>query len=399
MHDVVITGIGVISALGNNTNSFWQSLIAGKCGIAQITQLDCLNLRFKHGAEVKSYLPQEHFDENKLRYLDRFAQFASIATTEAVNDAKLTAKDLANSKTGVITGSSLGGKISEDAGFYRLYHDKKSIDPALIINAMSNAAASYITTQYGITGPAYNISSACASSAYAIGQAFWLIKNGIINRAIVGGSEAPFSFGHLKAWEAMRIISPNVCQPFSKYRNGLSLGEGAAILILENRNCAKIRNAKIYAEVCGFGMSSDAHHITNPDSHGQQQAIYAALKDAKLSPNFIDYINAHGTGTIINDKIEAKTINNVFTLNKKILISSTKASHGHLLGAASALESVVTILAVKNNLAPPIINFTESCDDCSLPLVINQAIELPIKYAINLSFAFGGLNTCLIFKK
>jgi nodulation protein E len=397
MKRVVITGLGVVSALGHDHHSFWDALCAGESGISSISQVDCLQLRFNQGAEVKLYDSSQHFDERRVGYLARFAQFALVAAREAVTDSGLTKNELSQFPTAVITGSCMGGKITEDRGYYRLYGEGcQRSHPLIIPNAMANAGASQISYEFGITGPTYTISTACASSTHAIGQAFWLVRHGLVRQAIAGGSEAPFSFGQLKAWEGMRIVSSDTCRPFSKHRRGLILGEGGAILILEALDSAIARGAKIYAEIKGFGMSSDAAHVTTPSSSGQQLAIHSALNDANLPAHAIEYMNAHGTGTVVNDKVEAETLHSIFgTQLDKLWVNSTKAAHGHLLGATGAIEAVATALAIKHQTIPPTLHFVEKDLACDLPLVINIAKKTSIEYALSNSFAFGGLNGIL----
>lgn len=399
MTRVVITGMGVFSGLGQNCNQFWQALCASESAISPITQVDTMHLRFQNGAEVKNYDSHNHFESKQLDFLDRFAQFALLAAKQAVLDSGLVASNRMQKPTAVITGSAMGGKVSEDQAFYRLYHEKKQrAHPAIIPNAMANAGASHIAHEFGITGPTYTLSTACASSTHAIGQAFWLIRHGLVNQAIVGGSEAPFSLGQLKAWEGMRIIAPDTCRPFSKDRQGMILGEGGAMLVLESRLSAKARGATIYSEIVGFGMSSDAKHITSPCSTGQQIAINAALNDAKIPAQAIHYINAHGTGTPLNDKIESETIKTVFGTNtNNLAISSTKGAHGHLLGATGAIETIATALALKHQCIPPTLNFIGHDSDCDIP-VFTKTTPSSFQYALNHSFAFGGLNAALVLK-
>jgi nodulation protein E len=401
MHRVVITGLGALSALGNNVPAFWHALLSGQSGIAPITQVDCQKLRVKNGAEVSHFNGHAHFDSKRILFLDRFAQFALIAAREAVSDAGLNKGELSSEPTAIVTGSAMGGKSTEDQCYYRFYHQGKNHAPPYIIpNAMANAAASQIAYEFGITGPTYTISTACASSTHAIGQAFWLVRQGIVKRALTGGSEAPFSLGQLKAWEGMRIMSPDTCRPFSTNRRGMILGEGAALLVLETLKSAKKRRAHIYGEIVGFGMSADASHITDPRSSGQQRAIGAALKDASILPSAIQYINAHGTGTSINDKVEAETIRHVFSDHlKEIAVSSTKGAHGHLLGATGAIETIATVLAIKHQIIPPTLNLIEQDPDCDIPLIAHQPKAFPIEFALCHSFAFGGLNAILVLKR
>ena len=262
---VAVTGLGVISALGNNTSETWNAVSEGRSGIAPIHSIDVSKLRFRYGAQVCRYDPSKYFEADHARLLDPFSQFAIIAAREAVKDSGVTLTPALCEKAAIVTGSGMGGQSTQDVGFAKLYQSNQGrVDPLIIPRAMANAGASHISMEFGITGPAYTISTACCSANHAIGQAFWMVRNGVVELAIAGGSEAPFSFGLLKAWEAMRVISPDTCRPFSKDRRGLILGEGGAMLILEPLAAARARSARIHAEVVGFGMSSDAHHLTNP---------------------------------------------------------------------------------------------------------------------------------------
>jgi nodulation protein E len=294
----------------------------------------------------------------------------------------------------------MGGQVTQDAGFAKLYQrDQGRVDPLIIPRAMPNAGASHISMEFGITGPAYTISTACCSANHAIGQAFWMVRNGIAELAIAGGSEAPFSFGFLKAWEAMRVMSPDTCRPFSKDRRGLILGEGGAMLILEPFAAARARSAMIHAEVVGFGMSSDAHHLTHLSIDGPVCAMRAALRDARLQPEQVGYINAHGSGTLINDPLETRAIRDLFGAHAdRLAVSSTKSLHGHTLGATGAMEAVCTVLALRNGLLPPTANFTVPDPDCNLDVVPNRARMAQVQFALSNSFAFGGLNAVLAFR-
>jgi nodulation protein E len=254
--------------------------------------------------------------------------------------------------------------------------------------------------EFGITGPSFTISTACSSAGHAIGQAFWMVRNGITDLALAGGSEAPFSFGILKAWEAMRVVSPETCRPFSKDRRGMILGEGAAMLVLEPLEAALARGAKVHAEIVGFGMSADACHITQPSADGAAKAMRAALRDAGLSPEAISYVNAHGTGTLANDATETAALKAVFGAHAgKLAISSTKSMHGHALGAAAALECVATVLALRDGVLPPTANYNVPDPECDLDVIPNQARQQQVEWAISNSFAFGGLNAVLALRK
>jgi nodulation protein E len=264
---------------------------------------------------------------------------------------------------------------------------------------MSNGGASRISLEHGIQGPTYTISTACSSANHAIGQAFWMIRSGVITAAIAGGSEAVFAEGLLRAWEALRVVSPDTCRPFSKGRRGLILGEAGAMVVLENWEHARARGAVILGEICGFGMSSDAYHITQPSVEGPAKAMRWALTDAQLSPDSVGYINAHGTGTVVNDVTESAAIREVFGDHAdQLLVSSTKSMHGHTLGAAGAVEAIATILALQTGTIPPTANFTESDPACNLDVVPNTAREADVEYALSNSFAFGGLNAVLVFR-
>jgi nodulation protein E len=398
---VAITGLGVIAALGNNAGEFWKGLCSGQCGIARITQADTSQLRFQNGAEVRGYDSSQHFTPNQADLLDRFAQFAVIAAREAIKDSGISFNGDLHEQTAIITGACVGGQSSEDASFADVYKMGKSrVHPLTIPRVMANANASHISMEFGITGPAYTISTACSSANHAIGQAFQMVRSGQVEAAITGGSEAPFSFGILKAWEALRVVSPDLCRPFSKNRNGMVLGEGAAILVLEPLEAARARGARVYAELVGSGMSSDAGHITAPSVEGPVRAMKAALRDASLPAEQVGYINAHGTGTPANDATETRAIRQVFQKHAdRVAVSSTKSMHGHALGAAGALEAVATVLALREGMLPPTINFGQPDPDCDLDVIPNQARAAAVECALSNSFAFGGLNAVLAFRR
>ena len=292
------------------------------------------------------------------------------------------------------------GNLAEDVEFHSLYARGSSrIHPLTITRIMGNAGTSAIAHEFGIVGPAYTVCTACSSSNHAIGQAFWMVRSGIADAAIAGGAETPFSLGFLKAWEAMRIVAPDTCRPFSRERRGLILGEGAGMLVLEPLDDARARGARVWGEIAGFGMSSDAHHLTQPLPEGASRAMRAALADAEAAPEAIGYINAHGTGTPVNDVAETEAIRNVFgAYADRLLISSTKSMHGHALGAAGALEAVATLLALHEGVIPPTANFTAAGPGCDLDVVPNHARRAGIEWALSNSFAFGGLNAVLAFR-
>ena len=396
---VVITGVGVVCALGHNSQDFWKALSEGRSGIAPIESVEPGLLRFQNGAEVRNWDSLRYFDEKEAGMLDRFAQFGVVAAREAVADAGIEWSTELREETAIVTGSCVGGQGTEDEGFVNLYRKNiPRVNPLTIPRTMENAAASRISLEMGIVGPTYTVSTACSSSNHAIGQAFWMVRSGAVRMAIAGGSEAVFSLGFLKAWEAMRVVSPDTCRPFSKDRRGLILGEGGAMLVLEPLESAQERGRRIYAEVVGFGMGSDAFHTTQPSADGAARAMRAALADGGLAPEDIGYINAHGTATQANDATETAAIRKVFGAQAgRVQVSSTKSMHGHTLGAAGALEGVATALALHHGILPPTANYNEPDPACDLDVIPNHARQAQVEYALSNSFAFGGLNAVLAF--
>ena len=395
---MAITGLGTICALGQNTAEFAEALREGRPAIGPIDAAGVSQLKFQNGAQVKGYSHQPHFDDRRADFMDRFAQFAVIAAREAIADAGIQWTAERRESAAIVTGSCVGGQSTEDIGFHEVYklgHNR--VHPLTIPKTMANAGASHISMEFGLTGPSFTISTACSSAGHAIGQAYWMVRNGLTDLAITGGSEAPFSFGILKAWEAMRVVSPDTCRPFSKDRKGMILGEGAAMLVLEPWYAARARGARIHAEIAGFGMSADACHITQPSAEGAARAMRSALKDAALAPEQIGYINAHGTGTLANDVSEVAAIRAVFGEHaSRLAVSSTKSMHGHALGAAAALECAATVLALRDGILPPTANFTAADPECDLDVIPNRARAAEVGYALSNSFAFGGLNAVLV---
>jgi nodulation protein E len=401
MRRVAITGMGAISALGRTAGEFACSLRAGRSGIGPIRSTDCSRLRFQNGAEVPEYSHTPYFDDRRADFMDRFAQFAVIAAREAVTDAAIEWTPELRETAAIVTGSCVGGQSTEDIGFQEVYQKGNNrVHPLTIPKTMANAGASHISMEFGLTGPSFTISTACSSAAHAIGQAFAMVRSGMTDMAITGGSEAPFSFGILKAWEAMRVVSPDTCRPFSKDRRGMVLGEGAAMFVIEPLDAARARGAHVLAEIVGFGMSADACHITQPSAEGAARAMRAALRDAALAPECIGYINAHGTATPVNDPTEIAAIRSVFGPHAgRIPVSSTKSMHGHALGAAAALECLATVVALRDGILPPTANFNEPDPECDLDVVPNVSRSAAIEYAISNSFAFGGLNAVLVLRR
>ncbi len=397
MNRVAITGIGVVSPVGNDLEAFWHALVEGRSGIGPLTSIPTERLNVRIAAEVKNHVPEENFNSRVLPLLDRFAQFAVIAARHAVADASLTFAEELTQTTATIVGTGVGGQNTLDDGYYRLYAENAArLHPFTIPRLMVNAGASQISMDLGLQGPTFAVASACASGTHAIGLALDMIRSGRAAIALAGGAEACLTVGTLKGWEALRVLSADTCRPFSRTRSGLVLGEGAAILVLESLDRARARGARIYAELLGFGMSADADDIIAPNAEGGARAIRAALVDARIAVDSIDYINAHGTGTMLNDVTETKAIRAVFGADAdRLALSSSKAVLGHGLGAAGALEAAATALAIHRNVMPPTANFEESDSACDLDVIPNVAREKHIRYAISNSFAFGGLNAVL----
>src|SRR5579863_2365175 len=371
---VAVTGLGIISPLGLNVQECWISLSKGLSGIGPIKMVDCSALRFQNGAEVRGYDPLKHFEGGKDAYIDRFAQFSVVPAREALLNSGLELTPELRERSAIVCGSAVGGQAAIEAGFQDLWVEGRGrVHPLTIPKTMSNAGASHIAMDLGMSGPTYTVSTACSSANHAIGQAFRLVRDGDVDLAVTGGSEAMFTIGMLKAWEAMRVISPDTCRPFSKDRRGMILGEGGAMMILEPLEAARARGARIYAEICGFGMSSDANHLTQPTVEGPARAMRDALSSARLAPEQIGYINAHGTGTQGNDPIETRAIRAVFGAHAdQLAVSSTKSMHGHALGAAGAIEAIATILALREGILPPTANFTVADPECDLDYIPNQ---------------------------
>ncbi len=399
MRKVVITGLGAISALGTSTSDFWDGLKAGRSAIQPMDPpLD--DARILIAARVPEFDPEQHFAGEDLELLDRFSQLAVIAAREAVDDAGLAYGEKTLSSAAAIIGSGCGGKYTDEHTYDRLFkQQRKRLHPLTIPKGMPSAAACMVSMLLGIKGPSFSIASACASGSHAVIQGSLMIQSGMVNAALVGGADAPFTYGLLKSWEALRVATNDNCRPFCADRSGIVLGEGAGMLLLESEEHARDRGARIYAELAGFGMTSDAGHITRPDVDGIACAIADALNAADMHPSDIDYINAHGTATPTNDIMETEAINRVFGEHSlDIAVSSTKSMHGHALGASSALELVATALATYHGIAPPTANFSVADTGCNLDYVPNVSREMIIRSALSNSFAFGGLNTVIALK-
>lgn len=402
MRRIVITGMGVVSPIGLNVSEFRKNLFAGKSGIESVgfTYRNS-EVRFP-AAAVKDFNVENWLDPKKASLLDRFAQFAVAAAKQAMDDSGLVLTPELAERTAVITGTGVGGQNTLEESYMKLLDEKSSprVHPFTIPRLMANAGSSQISMATGITGPGFTVASACASAIHAMGVTLHMLRSGFIDAAITGGSESCLTFGTLKGWEALRVMAPDVCRPFSKDRAGMVLGEGAGMFVLETLENAQARGAKIYAEFVGFGMSSDAKDITTPDAKGAARAVENAIRDAGIQPTDVDYINAHGTGTRINDLTETAVLHHVFGPHaKKLAVSASKSMFGHALGAAGALEMLATILAVTDDMAPPTLNYLGLDPECDLDYVPNIARPMKVNIALNNSFAFGGLNAVVAVKK
>ncbi len=399
---VVVTGLGVVSPVGNTTTAYWANVKQGINGAGPITLVptpECLIQ--KVAAEVKDFDPLQYFKERQISTLDRVTQFAVVAAREAIAQAELTFDKPLSERTATIIGTGAGGQTTQDDNFRRVYRDNKTrVSPLTIPKAMANAPASQVSVECGLRGPAFAVASACASGTHAVGLAFHMVRSGLVDCAVTGGTEACITFGTVRGWEAMRVMAPDACRPFSIGRQGLVLGEGAAILVLEPLDRARARGADILGEVVGFGMSANATDLTSPDLDGMARAIRGALTDAQLDPRDIQYVNAHGTGTAANDVAESQVLHQVFGAHAgDLAVSSTKSMIGHALGAAGALEIAATLLAVQEDLAPPTIGYLGPDPACDLDYVPNKARVMAIDAALSNSFAFGGLNAVLVVRK
>jgi nodulation protein E len=400
-HRVVVTGWGVVSSIGHTAASYWSSLVRGVSGIAPATIIPTDQLTQKVVAEVKNFEPGKHFDDRGMAMLDRVAQFAVVAAREAVAHSGLSFDGPLSEGTATIIGTGVGGQSTQDENYKRLYRDNaRRLHPLTIPKLMVNAPASQVSMHCGLRGPAFAVASACASATHAIGVAFQMVRSGAVPCAVTGGADACITFGTMKGWEAMRVMAPDTCRPFSRDRKGLVIGEGAAIVVLESLDHARSRSATILGEIVGFGMSSDAYDLTSPDEGGMVRALAGALADGKVSPQDIQYVNAHGTGTAANDETETRAIKRVFGLHSATLaVSSNKSMLGHALGAAGGLELVATLMGMREGIAPPTINYLGPDPACDLDYVPNEARPLRIDAALSNSFAFGGLNAVLVAKR
>lgn len=406
---VVVTGLGAITPLGNNVPALWEALAEGRSGVGPITQFDASDLATRIAAEVRDFDPKEHFGHKEARRLDRFMQFAVVAVEEAIADAGLVINEGNSEQIGVVIGTGIGG-ISTLVSQVQVLekHGPRRVSPFFIPMILPDSAAGQVAITFGIKGPNMAITTACATGLNAIGEAAEMIRRGVIHTALCGGSEAAILPLTVAAFNVMGVLSTRneepqrASRPFDAQRDGFVIGEGAAILVLERLEEAQARGARIYGEVIGYGSSADAYHMAAPavEGTGAAQAMRVALADAGLRPHDVDYINAHGTGTALNDVSETAAIKSVFgDYAYQVAVSSTKSMIGHLLGAAGAVEAIACLKALETGLIPPTINYEYPDPACDLDYVPNQARPANLRTAMSNSFGLGGHNACLIFRK
>jgi nodulation protein E len=403
-HRVVITGLGCITPIGSTVDEFRTSLYSATTGISPIAGVyDAPDgnpgVRFTQAAQIFDFDPTQHLTSGVITATNRNTQFGIVTARQAVQQSGLLQHHPPDN-IAIIMGCACGGRSSEEVDLARLYRTNARAHPLTIIRTMSSAGASNISIDLRITGPTLDISTACASSTHAIGLAFQMVRSGMVPAALTGGHEAPLSFGFYRAWDSMRVVSPTACRPFSADRDGMTLGEGAAMFTLETLASAQARNAPIFGEIVGFGMTSDASHITQPLAEGAAAAMRMALKDARVAPEEVGYINAHGTGTQVNDSIEAAAIHQVFGPRaSQIPVNSTKSLHGHAIGATGAVEALATILALQDGHLPATAGVTTIDPALNLDVIIGEPRKATPSIALSNSLAFGGLNAVLAFRR
>ncbi|RRH74758.1 beta-ketoacyl-[acyl-carrier-protein] synthase family protein [Falsigemmobacter faecalis] len=398
MRRVVITGAGTVNALARDVRGTFEAFRAGRSGIGPLELPDLERLQIRIGAQIRDWQPEALFAKAKLALYDRFTQFALVAGAEAMDQAGLVLNEALSHRAGVILGSAGGGLTTSDAAYREVYQEGRArVHPFTVPRLMNSAAASHLSMAQGLKGPVFSVASACAGSNHAMGLAFQLIRGGAADVMLCGGAEAMLSFGGLKAWEGLRVMSPTGCRPFSADRDGMVMGEGAAVFVFEELAHARARGAEILAEVAGFGMTADAAEIVLPSAEGAARAMRAALQDAGLRPDEIGYINAHGTATLANDRSESTAIREVFG-DSPPPVSSTKSMHGHAMGATGAIELLACLLALREGVLAPTLGHNAPDGECLADVVANQARVAKPRATLSNAFAFGGLNAVLALK-
>jgi len=397
---VVITGAGTVNPLGLNVPETLAAMRNGVCGIGPLDFRDVDRLSIKIGGQVHGFDGESQYNRQKIALYDRFTQFTLAAAAEAIRQSGLEFKGELSAKSGVVLGTAGGGVSTWDDNYRAVYAEGKNrVHPFVVPRLMNNAAASHVSMEHHLKGPSFTVSTACASSNHAMAQAFSMIRSGMAPAMVTGGSESMMCFGGVKAWEGLRVMSRDACRPFSANRNGMVQGEGAGIFVFEEYDHARARGADILCEVSGYAMSSDASDIVMPSKAGAARAIKGALDDARINPDEVGYINAHGTGTAANDKTECAAVADVFgTHADRLMISSTKSMHGHLIGGTGAVELLACIMALREGVIAPTIGYEEPDPDCALDVVPNVARDARVTVALSNAFAFGGMNAVLALR-
>ena len=401
MRRVVITGAGTINPLGSDVPTTLLAMQEGRCGIGPLEIEDVDRLSIQIGGQIKGYDETAHFNRQQISLYDRFTQFALLAAREAIGQSGLMFSDALADLSGVVFGTSGGGLNTQDENYRAVYEaGKNRVHPFIVPRLMNNAAASHVSIELNLRGPNFTVSTACASSNHAMGQAFNMVRSGMAKVMVTGGSEAMLCFGGIKAWEGLRVMSRDACRPFSATRNGMVQGEGAAVFVFEDYEHARARGAEILCEVAGFAMSSDASDIVMPSKQGAARAIAGALANAKLPKEAVGYINAHGTGTAANDKTECAAVADVFGAHAdNLMMSSTKSMHGHLIGGTGAVELLACIMALRDGIIAPTIGYEGPDPECPLDVVPNVARDAQVDVVLSNAFAFGGLNAVIALRK
>lgn len=397
---VFVTGLGAVTALGLGADVLWQAAREGHTGVRELALPRTANQLVKKAAHLPDFDAERLLPPEVIRATDRFSQMALVAGREALADAGWASSEPLGLRTAVLVGSGIGGATTSDLEHFKFYQSRERTDPMTVPKVMPNAAASHLSMAFGARGMSLAVSSACSSASQSIGLGLMLLRQGLADRALVGGSECLLTPATFRAWETLRVMTLSDCRPFSAGRDGMTLGEGAAMLLLETEEAARARGAKPHAELAGFGTTSDAGDIVRPDAAGAAAAMEFALADSGLELADIGYVNAHGTGTILNDRSESEALRRVFgPALDRLAVSSTKPVHGHTLGAAGALELVITIRALAQDIAPPTINWLAADRDCLPDPVPNVARPVRMSAAMSNSFAFGGINASLVVRK
>ncbi|THD83104.1 beta-ketoacyl-[acyl-carrier-protein] synthase family protein [Aliigemmobacter aestuarii] len=400
MRRVVITGAGTINPLAHDVPGTFAAFREGRCGIGPLDIRDKDRLAIQIGAQVKGWEAEAHFNRQQITLYDRFTQFALIAAKQAVEQSGLNFDGHLGYEAGAVLGTAGGGLITSDENFRTVYEEGKNrVHPFVVPKLMNNAAASHLSMEWNLRGPTFSVATACASANHAMGLAFQMVRSGAARAMLTGGSEAMLCFGGIKAWEGLRVMSRDSCRPFSANRSGMVQGEGAAVFVFEEYEHARKRGAQILAEVAGFAMTADAGDIVTPSSQGGERAMTGALRDARLNPEDVGYINAHGTGTAANDKAECAAVAHAFGQHAdRLMISSTKSMHGHLIGGTGAVELLACLMALKDGVIAPTIGYEEPDPECALDVVPNVAREARVTACLSNAFAFGGLNAVIALK-